>query len=215
VLTFLSAWKLVETYLNKNEALLSRETAIAYGARNLLRVWPQIIDVVRQDELRKLIVEVLGDRAGIVKALFFDKAPGQSWALPWHKDNMIVVNEHAGQSVLTNPSFASGMPQVKATKEVLENMLTVRLHLHPMTDHKGSLKVFPGSHRFYSMSEDGEIDPVILNCNAGDVLLMRPLLTHSRRKSKPGAGNRRILHLECAARPELPDGYRWHDYIEI
>jgi hypothetical protein len=43
---------------------------------------------------------------------------------------------------------------------------------------------------------------------------MRPLLAHCSGRSSPGTTrHRRVVHLEFAARPELPDGYAWHDFL--
>ena len=128
---------------------------------------------------------------------------------------MIAVKEHGKEGYFSNPSMAAGIPQVKAPKELLEEMLTVRIHLDDMTEDNGPLRVIPGSHRHYAMAEDESATPTTLTCKAGDVLLMRPLLTHASHRSKPNAGHRRILHLECAAGPVLLDGYRWHDYFGI
>jgi ectoine hydroxylase-related dioxygenase (phytanoyl-CoA dioxygenase family) len=149
----------------------------------------------------------------VVRVLFFDKPPGHSWALPWHKDYNIAVREHRGGDVFTKPTKKAGVPHVIAPAELLKTMLTARLHLDAMTTANGPLRVIPGSHRHYAMGEDGLRQPVTVYCGAGDVLLMRPLLTHSSSHSKTDAGlHRRIVHFECAASPELPDGYRWHDF---
>jgi hypothetical protein len=46
------------------------------------------------------------------------------------------------------------------------------------------------------------------------VLLIRPLVAHCSGKSHPDTRrHRRILHLEFAASPHLPDGYAWHDFL--
>ena len=48
----------------------------------------------------------------------------------------------------------------------------------------------------------------------GDVLMMRPLLSHCSNRSKEGTTmHRRILHYEFSGIEELPDGYVWHDFI--
>jgi hypothetical protein len=45
------------------------------------------------------------------------------------------------------------------------------------------------------------------------VLLLRPLVAHCSGKSHPDTErHRRVLHLEFAAAPDLPDGYAWHDF---
>src|SRR5205807_1126122 len=53
-----------------------------------------------------------------------------------------------------------------------------------------------------------------LHAGLGDVLLIRPLVAHCSNRSHPGTTrHRRILHLEFAARSDLPDGYEWHDFV--
>ena len=74
--------------------------------------------------------------------------------------------------------------------------------------------MIPGFH-VKSESEGLGLDhAVIIYTNAGDVLVMRPLVSHS--SGAPIAGtkrHRRILHVDFAANDKLPDGYQWHDYI--
>jgi hypothetical protein len=185
----------------------------AYGARNLLQLWPRVMELARHARLAGPLCEVLGSAAGAVRVLFFDKPPGHSWALPRHKDYSIAVAEHRGGEVLTRPTRKAGVPHVVAPPEVLHAMLTARIHLDNMTPDNGPLRVVPGSHRFYEMGRDDERDAIPIHCRAGDVLLMRPLLTHCSGHSNPNAGlHRRIVHVECAASPELPDGYSWHTF---
>jgi hypothetical protein len=185
----------------------------AYGARNVTQLWPEVLELARRSRLREALVEVLGPSAGVVRVLYFDKPPGHSWALPWHKDYNVAVAEHRGGGAFTKPTTKAGVPHVVAPADVLNTMLTARVHLDDVTADNGPLRVIPGSHRHYATGEDGLREPVAVHCRAGDVLLMRPLLTHASGHSKTEAGrHRRIVHFECAASPELPDGYRWHDF---
>ena len=105
------------------------------------------------------------------------------------------------------------MPHVEAPLSVLENMLTLRIHLDPATPENGPLEVLSGSHRAgKSLVMEGQPETSIL-ASAGDVLAMRPLLAHCSGKSHPGTAlHRRILHLEFAASRELRDGFAWHDF---
>lgn len=188
----------------------------AYGARNLLQLWPRVTELARRPSLGAALREVLGPAAGVVRVLFFDKPPGHSWALPWHKDYNIAVLEHRGGGVFTKPTRKAGVPHVIAPPAVLNAMVTARVHLDDATEANGPLRVIPGSHRHYPMGEDPAREPVAVHCQAGDVLLMRPLLTHASGHSKPEAGlHRRIVHFECAASPELPDGYHWHTFVPL
>ena len=173
-------------------------------------------EVLRGTVVRDYLIKALGPGAGIVRSLFFDKPPGKSWALPWHKDYMIAVKALGREGVFTNPGTTAGVPQVKAPRELLETMLTVRVHLDDMHEDNGPLRVVPGSHKHYAMAEDDAVAPVTIVCRAGDVLLMRPLLTHASGRSKPGNGaHRRILHLECAPSVALADGYEWRDFVSV
>lgn len=200
-----------------DEAILANDGGPAYGARNLLRLWPRVIHLARHPRLREPLLEVLGPAAGVVRVLYFDKPPGHSWALPWHKDYNIAVAEHrGGEGVFTKPTRKAGVPHVMAPAAVLDRMLTARVHLDDVTADNGPLRVIPGSHRFYELGQDEPREPVAVRCQAGDVLLMRPLLTHASGNTNPDAGlHRRIVHLECAAMAELPVGYRWHDYVPV
>lgn len=211
-----SAWNVVERDNAADPAVMGTEKGAAFGARNLLQIWPQVAEIVQETAIRDYLINALGPRSGIVRALFFDKPPGNTWALPWHKDYMIAVQSHGLIGKFSHPSTTSGIPQVKAPASLLRMMLTARLHLDEVTDDNGPLRVLPGSHRFYSQAEDEEGVPRTIRCRAGDVLLMRPMLTHASGRSKPGTNaHRRIIHFECASAQTLPDGYDWHDYVPI
>jgi ectoine hydroxylase-related dioxygenase (phytanoyl-CoA dioxygenase family) len=153
---------------------------------------------------------VLGPSFGLVRVLFFDKPPENSWALPWHKDMAIAVKNNALPSEhFTHPTRKIGVPHVEAPEWLLERMLTLRLHLDDMMEENGPLKVLPASHRG---TADGQ--PFTVLGRRGDVLLMRPLLSHCSNRSKEGTTqHRRILHFEFAGVAELPDGYAWHDFV--
>jgi hypothetical protein len=209
-------WDEVTRQHANEEAILASDGGPPYGARNLLQLWPRVLELARKPALRHPLQEVLGDRTGVVRALFFDKPPGHSWALPWHKDYNIAVKEHVQTGQFTKPTRKAGVPHVMAPFSQLNTMLTARIHLDDVTAQNGPLRVIPGSHRFYSTGEDEPRDIEAILCQAGDVLLMRPLLTHSSGNAQPGGGShRRIVQLECATSNELPDGYCWHQFEQL
>jgi hypothetical protein len=197
----------------EESALRSSEGGV-YGARNVLTLWPAIADCWRRPPLPEALAGLLGREFGLVRVLYFDKPPGETWALPWHKDLTVAVRDNRRASTwFSKPTRKAGIPHVEAPCEVLEAMLTARIHLDEVTDENGPLKVLPGSHRDGKTLRLGEIPPVTILANRGDVLLMRPLLVHSSARSHPESQrHRRILHLEFAAARTLPDGFEWHDY---
>lgn len=187
-----------------------------YAARNVLAVWPPAASVWQRPTLLGPVRAILGEGCGIVRALYFDKPPGNSWALPWHQDLTVAVRDNRLPSThFRRPTTKAGVPHAEAPVEVLRRMLTLRLHLDDVTDENGPLKVLAGSHRAgKSLDLSGEVR--VVYAAAGDVLLMRPLLAHCSNRSKEGtARHRRILHLELSAAGPLPDGYEWHTFEPV
>lgn len=199
-----------------DDGLMRSATGAVYGARNILDRWPGVLRVLRHPKLRSALQTVLGDDFGLVRVLFFDKPPGESWALPWHKDLAIAVKDNRrASSHFDRPTTKYGVPHVEAPTWLLERMLTARLHLDEVTDENGPLRVLPGSHRD-GKTGNGIGNEVRVLCNSGDVLLMRPLLSHCSGHSREGTTrHRRILHFEFSPVRELLDGYEWHSYREV
>lgn len=197
------------------EAAIRGDEGAVYAARNVLTLWPEAAEVWRVPPLMGCLETVLGPSFGLVRILFFDKPPRQTWALPWHKDLTIAVRDNRLPSrEFTKPTRKAGVPHVEAPRAILESMLTARIHLDDATMENGPLKVVPGSHRTGKALTLDHSPPVCVLAQRGDVLLMRPLLAHCSGKSHPGTQrHRRVLHLEFAASPELPSGYAWHDFI--
>jgi ectoine hydroxylase-related dioxygenase (phytanoyl-CoA dioxygenase family) len=186
-----------------------------YAARNVLRVWPPAAGVWREPVLRDALAAVLGPAFGLVRALFFDKPPERSWSLPWHKDLTVAVRDNRLPSRhFAKPTRKAGVPHVEAPEGVLRAMLAARVHLDDVTEENGPLKVVPGSHRSGKRLAAWESPPVSILCRRGDVLLIRPLVAHCSNNARPDTRrHRRVLHLEFAASPDLPDGYAWHDFL--
>lgn len=195
-----------------SEALVAAKGGPAAGLRNLLGIWPDVVDLVRQSPLCKAVEEILGPHAGIVRGLYFDKPPGHSWALPWHRDLTIAVKRHGALGQFNRPTLKAGVPHVEAPRELLAQMLTARIHLDAMSDANGPLRVLTGSH----LRETPNCEAIAIHCEAGDVFLMRPLLAHASALGQSNhPGHRRVIHLEFAPSPELPDGYEWHDFVAL
>jgi hypothetical protein len=200
--------------LEQDDPVVLRSRGRTYGSRNLLRIFPEVIELVRRRVLREFSTAILGAGAGIVRALYFDKPPDRSWSLPWHKDRTIAVQRNDLPSrQFQKPTFKAGIAHVEAPNALLENMLTLRVHLDAMSGSNGPLSVIPGSHHENAHQCQS---PVELHAKVGDVLAMRPLLSHSSAMSSPdNTFHRRVIHIELAGSSELEDGYRWHSSIPV
>lgn len=176
---------------------------------------PEVRSVWKEHGLSEYLRTELGSDFGLVRALFFDKPPGKTWSLSWHKDLSIAVQDNSIASNFFNrPTNKLGVPHVIASDAILQSMLTLRIHLDRTSVENGALKVVPESH-LSSVSEGvGCEHSVLIEADAGEVLAMRPLTTHSSGASHSNtAQHRRILHLEFASSRSLPDGYQWYDFV--
>lgn len=146
---------------------------------------------------------------------WFEKLRRDGFAILPHVDAQ--DKGHTGSS----ESFAArrpkaGVPHVEAPIELLEAMLTARIHLDDVTDANGPLRVLPGSHINRDSGVPDDRSAISIHCRAGDVLLMRPLLYHASASGDPDhREHRRVVHLEFAPSIELPDGYEWRHFVRI
>ncbi len=203
-------------FAGDSDGVLARSSrGHVYAARNLVSALPAIHPIWQSGPLHSFLLRTLGDSFGLVRTLFFDKPPDRTWGLAWHKDTSIAVVDNGFVSkCFTRPTIKAGVPHVIASDEILQKMLTLRIHLDEVNDKNGPLRVLPGSHVSCKSEGEGMDSQVVIHANPGDVLAMRPLLSHCSGGSLPGTTrHRRILHLEFASDNHLPDGFAWHDFV--
>ena len=148
-----------------------------------------------------------------VRAIYFDKGRDFNWLVAWHQDLTISVSNRIEVPGFGPWSLKEGVHHVQPPVELLENILTARLHLDDCDLINGALRVLPGSHTFGRLSSEGiqqlrkETTEVVCAALAGDVLLMRPLLLHSSGRSNCDR-HRRVVHIEYTT-AQLPMGLAW------
>ena len=186
-----------------------------YARRNLLEEVPAVYELAHSAPIRALVTPVLGTGAFPVRGLLFDKTPAANWKVSWHQDLAIAVRRRQEVPGFGGWSMKAGVTHVQPPSAILEQMLTVRIHLDDCGAENGPLQVLPGSHQAGRL-EAAEIrtwraravpEPCLVA--RGGAVLMRPLLLHA---SAPAQlpGHRRVVHLEFAAQP-LPGGLEWLD----
>jgi len=186
----------------------------AFGIRNLLNVVPFTRELANSAECRALVEPVLGSGARVVRGIYFDKHKDANWKVAWHQDMTIAVRERVDVEGYGPWSIKAGIHHVQPPVAVLENMLTLRIHLDQADESNGALRVLPGSHASGRL-DSSQIEackqqqPVTCVVPAGGALLMRPLLLHS---SKPALNpsHRRVLHFEYSS-VALPAGLKWFE----
>jgi hypothetical protein len=183
------------------------------GRRGLLAV-PAVAELARSPRLMALVRPNLASEPLPVRAIYFDKSADANWLVPWHQDLSLALHARAEVPGFGPWSTKDGIPHVQPPVELLEQMLTLRLHLDDADDSNGGVRVLPGSHQFGRVSAErtqelrSERPDFLCRVAAGDALLMRPLLLHASGRST-SVRHRRVLHIEYAAFA-LPEGLNWH-----
>lgn len=194
-------------------AAIARRGSV-HAVRNLLQAVPRVRGLARSPAVRALVEPVLGAGCFVVRGILFDKTPEANWKVAWHQDLTIAVREPREAPGFGPWSEKAGIAHVQPPAEVLERMLTVRVHLDECGPENGPVQVIPGSHRAGRLAP-GEIDrwreratAVACTSPRGGALVMRPLILHASSPSTLPA-HRRVVHLEFAA-DGLPHGLEWH-----
>ena len=195
---------------------LNRERAgKAFGIRNLLNVVPFTRELANHSTCRSIVEPILGNTARVVRGIYFDKHKDANWKVAWHQDLTIAVQERLDVAGYGPWSIKAGIHHVQPPVPVLENMLTVRIHLDDTHESNGALRVLPGTHR-YGRLDASEIHywkerqlAVTCSVRRGGVVVMRPLLLHSSMQANDPS-HRRVLHFEYSS-AELPGGLRWFE----
>jgi ectoine hydroxylase-related dioxygenase (phytanoyl-CoA dioxygenase family) len=173
-----------------------------------------IAEFVFAAEIQELVTPALGSDVRPVRSILFDKTAEKNWGVPWHQDLTIAVAERREVAGFIGWSMKDGVHHVQAPREILERMLTVRLHLDDCGLENGPLRVLPGTHTQGWLDTElidrckRDIQEQVCIAGRGGAVLMRPLLLHASSKAtKPG--HRRVLHLEFAA-GDFPGGLRFY-----
>jgi len=184
------------------------------GRRGILKL-PTVAELACSDRLLSLARPHLTAPPRPVRGIYFDKSPQTNWTVAWHQDLTIAVSGHIDVPGFGPWSVKEGVPHVQPPVELLEQMVTVRLHLDVCDEANGALCVIPGTHRLGRLSAEAiqrlRHERLATTCpvSAGGALLMRPLLLHSSGRSST-QGHRRVIHIEYAGF-DLPGGLRWHE----
>jgi len=186
---------------------------VTYGRRNLLADFEEVRSIARSDSVRSIVEPVLGPNVFAERAIFFDKTVDANWMVDWHQDRTIAVRERQDTPGFSLWTLKADVTHVQPPVAILEQILTVRLHLDDADEANGALRVIPGSHRAGFIPEEAVVgwiqrrNPVTCLVPRGGALVMRPLLLHASSKAARPA-HRRVLHLEFASHL-LPGGLEW------
>lgn len=127
-----------------------------------------------------------------------------------HKAGLsISVKKKAEVMGYTNWTKKRGQLGVIPPQEILENIITLRIHLDDTNKDKGALKVVPKSHKKGIVIKENTnlYGETFCNVERGGIMAMKPLILHASGRSK-GVCSRRVIHLEFSNR-ELSYPLKW------
>ncbi len=176
--------------------------------RNADQQIPAIAALAQSAAITQVVQQHLSAQAQLLRVIFFNKSIDNNWQVSWHEDRSLAL-DNVGRCDNTEryPSswgkihYKEGLAHIQPPAEILQQLLTLRLHLDKASPTNGSLKILPGTHRLGIIPE-GEISALsktmpAINCaaDAGDLLLMKPLVLHASAKATL-PGPRRVIHME-------------------
>lgn len=183
------------------------------GVRNADKKFPSINTLITNTKLLDKAKQYLNGEPSVVRVILFDKTPDNNWLVTWHQDKTICVSEQKEVSGWGPWTLKDGIHHVQPSLDVLNQMVTFRIHLDDSTLETGCLRVIPNSHSqgVLSNTQIQEItntqNAVDCIAGAGSILVMRPHLLHASSKATIPS-QRRVIHVEYSSY-KLPENLVW------
>lgn len=189
-----------------------------FGIREFLSDHPEITQKVFNERLINIIKDISPKCDKSIKSIYFDKPPNANWIVNWHQDLTINVTNRIETADFLNWRVSEKRTIVQQNKAILENIITIRIHLDDCTRQNGALRVIKKSHlngvvEIKEWIKTKEKDVSICEVEKGGVLIMKPLILHSSRRVE-NKMKRRVIHIEFTDQ-ELPNGLSWSEKINF
>lgn len=196
----------------------SEVTPNQFGIREFLNDKPNLCKRIFNMKLLQIVKHVSPNCKKAIKSIYFDKPPSANWNVNWHQDltiNLINRNEIDNYK---NWRKKDQRFVVQPDKELLENIFTIRIHLDDCSQTNGALRVIENSHSngvldIKEWIKDKKGIEKICEVKKGGILLIKPLILHSSRRTE-NETNRRVIHIEFTDK-ELPKGLEWKEKLEF
>ena len=191
------------------------KTKDLFAIRQFLKVAPECYHLIFNNNLLELLNYIGGEDYFLTKAIYFDKPKESNWFVAYHQDLSISVKEKFETRDYFNWTYKRGQYGVQPPLNILDNIITVRIHLDDTNIKNGALKVIPKSHKKIqkvdsSLNKNNEL---IFNVMQGGAMLMKPLTLHASNRTI-NEKRRRVIHLEfCNKDLTLP--LEWLEKIEL
>ncbi len=198
----------------KNEVSNSNDL---FSIRQLLTTLPELSKYIFNKQLIQLIHTNFSSKWFLTKAIYFDKPKTSNWFVPFHQDISISVDKKSKTEGYKNWTSKKGLIGVQPPRQILEDTLTVRIHLDDTTINNGALNVIPKSHLKGVIRKDtndwSTENEHVCELKQGGVMLMKPLTLHASNRTTNNK-QRRVIHLEFNNH-QLSQPLNWLEYKVI
>jgi ectoine hydroxylase-related dioxygenase (phytanoyl-CoA dioxygenase family) len=194
-----------------------RKSTDLFAIRQFLKEVPRTNDLIFNKKLKSLIRQLGGQDYFIVKSIYFDKPETSNWYVSYHQDLTISVDKKLHLADYGPWTIKQNQFAVQPPIDILENIITIRVHLDDADEKNGALRVIPKSH-LKKIYRPGTIDwatetESICKVNAGGLMIMKPLILHSSGRTI-NLKKRRVIHIELSNK-ELPTGLLWSERMSF
>ncbi|WP_420572250.1 phytanoyl-CoA dioxygenase family protein [Kordia sp.] len=199
------------------EKKLAESSAHLFAIRQVIAKIPELKSFVFTEKLHELLTLLFDKPYFLTKAIYFNKPSESNWFVAYHQDLSISVDRKQEVSGYTNWTFKKGQYGVQPPIDILEDIVTIRIHLNTTEKENGALKVIPTSHckgiyRPETIDWTTETEHVC-EVKKGSVMLMKPLTLHASERTTNGK-QRRVLHLEFSSK-KLAKHLQWQEYCSV
>jgi hypothetical protein len=194
-----------------------RNSTELFAIRQFLKEVPATADIIFNDKLKTILDKLFSGKYFVVKSIYFDKPPSSNWYVAYHQDLTISVDKKLEVKGFEFWTKKQNQFAVQPPLEILQNIVTVRIHLDETDENNGALKVFAKSH-LNGVCRPEVMDRSIgqeVNCNVceGGIMIMKPLLMHGSGRTTNNK-QRRVIHIEFSD-VELPKELSWAERINL
>jgi ectoine hydroxylase-related dioxygenase (phytanoyl-CoA dioxygenase family) len=194
-----------------------RKTNDLFAIRQFLKEVPNVSKLVFNDKLIAILENFFGDKYFVVKSIYFDKPQSSNWYVSYHQDLTISVDKKLEVDGFGFWTTKQNQFSVQPTLDILDNILTIRIHLDDTDENNGALKVVSKSHQkgIYRPETIDWTKEQEISCNVeqGGIMLMKPLLLHSSSRTTNNK-QRRVIHIEFSSL-ELPKKLNWSERLNL
>lgn len=173
--------------VNTKDKANFRRTNNVFAIRRFLLEVPEILPLVFTQKLKSILTELLGENYFLVKSIYFDKPADSNWYVAYHQDLTISVNQKIDTEGFGPWTVKPDNYAVQPPLAILEQMVTLRIHLDDTSAENGALYIIPESHN------KGILRPELIDWSnttekdcpveKGGIMLMKPLLLHSSKRT--------------------------------